>query len=382
MSQVFAAERVERQHSDFLLVTSLLLLVGVGLAMLFTASYFRSAVIRGNPLSIFTTQCLWAGLGVVLAVVASRVPLERIRALLPWLLLVSFAMMLLTFIPGVGTEYWGGRRWLVFFGQSFQPSELVKLCLILYLASVLDKKQGKLDQPTEGLVPPFLMVMVFAGLIFMQNNFSTAMFVLVVSLSIFFAAGVKLRWFGLTAVLVLPLVAVSVMTKEHRLGRILTYIKPEEDPYGAGYQILASQSLLKNGGFAGTGFGLGTRKLGSLPEAQSDFIFAVLGEELGFIGVVAVIGLFAFLAWRGFRTARLAPTVFLRLLAFGVTSSILIQAAVNIAVVSNLIPATGIPLPFFSQGGSSLMITMVMCGLLVNTSRHGVADLTAEVRHG
>jgi cell division protein FtsW len=382
MSQVFAAEKVERQHSDFLLVASLLLLLGVGLTVLFSASYFRSAIIRGNPLSLFTTQCIWAGLGMVLAVVASRVPLERIRALLPWLLLASFVLMLLTFIPGVGAEYWGGRRWLVLFGQSFQPSELVKLCLILYLASVLDKKQGKLDQPTEGLVPPFLMVMVFAGLIFMQNNFSTAMFVLVVSLSIFFAAGVKLRYFGLTAILVLPLIAVSVMTKEHRLGRILTYIKPEEDPSGAGYQILASQSLLKHGGFAGTGFGLGTRKLGSLPEAQSDFIFAVLGEELGYIGVVAVIGLFAFLAWRGYRTARLAPTVFLRLLAFGVTSCILIQATVNIAVVSNLIPATGIPLPFFSQGGSSLMITLVMCGLLVNTSRHGPGESRTGVSHG
>jgi cell division protein FtsW len=350
--------------------------------MLFSASYFRSTVIRGNPLSIFTTQCLWTGLGVVLAAVASRVPLERIRALLPWLLLASFAMMLLTFIPGLGQEYWGGRRWFALFGQTFQPSELVKLCLILYLASVLDKKQGKLNQPTEGLVPPFLMVMVFAGLIFMQNNFSTAAFILVVSLSIFFAAGVKLRYFGLTFILLAPLAVVSVMTKEHRLGRILTYIKPDEDPAGAGYQILASQALLRHGGFAGTGFGLGTRKLGSLPEAQSDFIFAVLGEELGFIGVVAVIGLFAFLAWRGYRTARLAPTVFLRLLAFGLTTSILVQAAINIAVVSSLIPATGIPLPFFSQGGSSMLITLVMCGLLVNASRHSLPDQKTEVRHG
>lgn len=382
MSQVFTAERVEKQHSDFLLITSLLLLLGVGLAMLFSASYFRSAVIRDNPMAIFNTQCMWAGIGIGLAVIASRVPLERIRALLPWLLLVSFVMMILTFIPGLGAEYWGGRRWFVIAGQSFQPSEVVKLSLILYLASVLDKKQGKLDQPTEGLVPPFLMVLSFAGLIFMQNNFSTALFILLVSLSIFFAAGVRLRYFGLTFILLAPLAAISVFTKEHRLDRILTYIKPEEDPSGAGYQILASQALLRHGGFAGTGMGLGTRKLGSLPEAQSDFIFAVLGEELGFIGVVAVIGLFAFLAWRGYRTARLAPTVFLRLLAFGITTCILVQAAINIAVVSSLIPATGVPLPFFSQGGSSLLITLVMCGLLVNTSRYAGAGLEQGGRRG
>ena len=205
MSQVFAAERVEKQHSDFLMICSLMLLLGVGLVMLFSSSYFRSAVILGNPLRLFTDQCIYAAIGVVLAVVASKIPLDRLRAALPWLLGISLALMLLTFIPGVGVEYLGGRRWFIIFGRSFQPSELVKLCLILYLASVLDKKQGKLDLPREGLVPPFVMVMIFAGLIFMQNNFSTAMFILLVSLSIFFAAGVQLRYFGLTAILLAPL---------------------------------------------------------------------------------------------------------------------------------------------------------------------------------
>jgi cell division protein FtsW len=382
MSQVFAAERVERQKSDFLMICSLMLLVGVGLAMLFSASYFRSSLILGNPWRIFTDQCVYAAVGLVLAVITSRLPLERIRSALPWLLGISLVFMLMTFLPGVGVEYLGGRRWILVFGRSFQPSELVKMCLILYLASVLDKKQGRLDVPTEGLVPPFVMVMLFSGLIFMQNNFSTAMFILVVSLGIFFAAGVKLRYFGLTLVLLVPIAVISVFTKEHRLGRILTYIKPEEDPTGAGYQILSSLSLLKHGGFAGTGMGLGTRKLGGMPEAQSDFIFAVLGEELGFIGIVAVIGLFAFLAWRGYRAARLAPTVFLRLLAFGLTTSIVIQAMINIAVVSNLLPATGIPLPFFSSGGSSLLITLVMCGLLVNVSRQLGPDAGGEAGHG
>jgi cell division protein FtsW len=382
MSQVFAAERVEKQKSDFLMICCFMLLVGVGLAMLFSASYFRSSVIKDSPWRIFTDQCLLAAVSLVLAVVASRLPLQAIRSFLPWLLAISLILMLLTFIPGVGEQYLGGRRWVLIFGRSFQPSELVKLCLILYLASVLDKKQGRLDVPTQGLVPPFVMVMLFAGLIFMQNNFSTALFILTVSLAIFFAAGVKLRYFGLTLVLIVPFAIISILTKEHRLDRILTYIKPEEDPTGAGYQILASLSLLKHGGFAGTGMGLGTRKLGGMPEAQSDFIFAVLGEELGFIGVVAVIALFAFLAWRGYRTARLAPTVFLRLLAFGLTTSIIVQAMINFAVVSNLIPATGIPLPFFSSGGSSLMITLIMCGLLVNVSRQIEPEAKQEVGNG
>jgi len=369
MSQVFAAERVEKRQSDFLLICAFMLLMGIGMVMLFSSSYFRANAKYANPLYFVFNQSVYAGIGLIAAFVASRLPLEKIRQLLPWLLILSFVMMLLTFIPGVGAEYLGGRRWFNILGVSFQPSELVKLSLILYLASVLDRKQGKLDVPSEGLLPPFLMVIVFAALIFLQNNLSTAVFILILSLSIFFAAGVKLRWFGLTILLIGPLLGISLFTKEHRLERILTYIKPEEDPTGAGYQILASLSSLRHGAFSGTGMGLGTHKLGVLPEAQSDFIFAVLGEELGFIGVVGVIALFAFLAWRGYRISRSAPTVFLRLLAFGITTSIVVQAMVNIAVVASLVPATGIPLPFFSSGGSSLIVTLLMAGLLLNVSR-------------
>ena len=381
MSQVFTAERVEKRQSDFLLICTLMLLLGVGMVMLFSSSYFRANVKYSNPLYFILNQCIYAGVGLVLAFITSRLPLEKIRQLLPWLLMLSLLMMGLTFLPGVGAEYLGGRRWIILFGFSFQPSELVKLSLILYLASVLERKQGKLDVPTEGLLPPFLMVILFAGLIFLQNNLSTAVFILVLALSVFFAAGVKLRWFGLTIILLAPLVGISLFTKEHRIERILTYIKPEEDPTGAGYQILASLSSLRHGGFSGTGMGLGTHKLGVLPEAQSDFIFAVLGEELGFLGVAAVIAMFAVFAWRGYRIARQAPSVFLRLLAFGLTTSVLLQAMVNIAVVSSLVPATGIPLPFFSSGGSSLIVTLLMCGLLINVSRQ-IGPAVQESPHG
>lgn len=373
MGQMFAAEKVEKRQGDFLLICTLMLLLGVGMAMLFSSSYFRANVRFDNPLYFILNQSVYAGIGLAVAFVASRLPLERIRSLLPVLLVLSLVLMGLTFLPGIGAEYLGGRRWINVGGFSFQPSELVKVALVLYLSSVLDRKQGKLDQPSEGLLPPFLIVLAFAALIFLQNNLSTAVFVLVLSLSVFFVAGVKLRWFGLTVILLVPVVVASLFGREHRLSRVLTYLKPEEDPTGAGYQILASLSSLRHGGFAGTGIGLGTHKLGVLPEAQSDFIFAVLGEELGFVGVVAVIGLFACFAWRGYVVAKRSPTLFLRLLAFGVTTSIVVQAMVNMAVVSSLVPATGIPLPFFSSGGSSLVITLLMCGLLLNVSRQNGA---------
>ncbi len=372
MAQVMTAGQIVKRPTDFVLACTFFVLVSAGLAMLFSASYFRSQVIYGDPLRFFLSQAAYAALGVVLVLVLARISLDAVRKFLPFLLLLSFALMLLTFVPGFGAEFLGGRRWINILGMSFQPSELVKLSLILYLASVLERKQHKMDAVRESLIPPFLIVFFFVVLIFLQNNFSTASFVLVIALSIFYAAGVKYRYFALTLLMVVPLLIGSLLTKEHRLERLLTFIKPGQDPMGSGYQILTSIKSLRSGGFLGHGMGQGVQKLGALPEAQSDFIFAVLGEELGFVGVVAVIVLFGLLAWRGYRASFKAPDTFRKLLAFGLTTCLILQAMINVAVVSSLIPATGIPLPFFSSGGSSLLVSMMMVGLLLNISRSSV----------
>ena len=365
----FSAERVQRTSPDFVLIGVLILLIGLGLSMLYSASYYRAEVLYGEPEQFFRRQVMWIGLGAVAAVIAMQVPISLVRRGIPALLLVAFVLMILSFVPGVGAQYLGARRWIFLFGYSFQPSELVKLALVLYLAFILEKKQDRMDDPVNALLPPLIVVVLLASLIYLQNDFSTALFVSFVSLVMFFVARVRIRYFISLGVMAIPLATILLLSREHRVNRILAYLDPAHDPSDTGYQILASRTALVQGGFWGRGIGQGTRKFGSLPEAHSDFVFASIGEELGFIGVAVVLILFLAFAYRGFSIAFSTDDTFEALLAFGLTAVILFQALLNMAVVSGLVPATGIPLPFFSQGGSSVFVTLVMCGLLLGLSR-------------
>ena len=365
----FGAERIETSRGDMLLLLAIYLLAGVGLAMLFSSSYFRAEKLFDQPMHFFRRQAAWIALGGAAAFLASRVPLRALRNWLPAILAVTLTLMVMTFLPGVSAEYLGARRWIFLFGYSFQPSELTKFTLILYLAYILDKKSENIEDPVNALLPPLIVVAIFTTLIYLQNDFSTAFFVMVVSLFMFFIAGVPWRYFISLFVAVIPISLIMLFSREHRVKRILSFIEPRLDPSGTGYQVLASQNALARGGLWGTGIGQGTRKLGALPEAHSDFIFAVLGEELGFFGIFLVMGLFGLLAYRGFRTAVACEDRFSSFLTFGLTATIVLQALLNMAVVSGMVPATGVTLPFFSSGGSSLFITLVMCGVIYNVSR-------------
>lgn len=352
-----------------LLLLSVFLLAGVGLAVLFSSSYFRAERLFDRPLHFFQRQAMWVLLGGGVAFLASRISIRLFRAWLPAILAVTLTLMLMTFMPGVSAEYLGARRWIFLFGYSFQPSELTKFTVVLYLAYILDRKAETIDDPVNALLPPLIVVAVFTTLIYLQNDFSTAFFVMLVSLSMFFVAGVPWRYFISLFAAVVPISLIMLFSREHRVQRILSFIEPRLDPTGTGYQVLASQNALARGGLWGNGIGQGTRKLGALPEAHSDFIFAVLGEELGFFGIVLVIALFGVLAYRGFRIALTAEDRFASYLSFGLTATITLQALLNMAVVSGMVPATGVTLPFFSSGGSSLFVTLVMCGVIFNVSR-------------
>jgi cell division protein FtsW len=246
---------------------------------------------------------------------------------------------------------------------------MAKIAVILYLAFILNKKQEKLDDPVNSLLPPLIITAVFAGLTYLQNDFSTAVFLLLLGLSLFFIAEVKVRYILLMFAATLPVSLFLLFSKEHRVQRLITFLEPGRDPVGADYQVLAARNALLKGGFWGTGIGQGTRKLGGLPEAHSDFVFAVLAEELGFLGVLLVILLFLAFAYRGYTIALQCEDRYGFYLAFGATTCIIFQAMLNMAVVSGLVPATGIPLPFFSSGGSSVLAALTLCGLLVNLSR-------------
>ncbi|MFW6211915.1 MAG: putative lipid II flippase FtsW [Spirochaetota bacterium] len=379
MSERFALERIPKKN-DVKMALLLVLIVGVGYAVLFSASYNWAEKLYGDPFRLVRRQIFWVGLGSVACFVAYRFPLDLLRRLVPALLLGGVGLMLLTFVPGLSEEYLGARRWIYVFGTSFQPSEFVRVVLVIYLAHILSRKRNQLDDTLNNVVPPLIVVLLFAGLIYIQNDFSTAVFVTSVALAIFFVAGVRLRFFVGLCILTAPLATVLLLTREHRVLRILAFLDPELDRFGSGYQVLAAQRGLANGGLWGRGIGQSVQKYGALPEPHSDFVFAVLGEESGFLGIIAIVLLFAIFAFKGYQIAMTAKDSYLSLLSFGVTSMIVFQALLNMAVVCGLVPATGIPLPFFSHGGTAVFMTLIMVGLLLNVARDGRGEERAELR--
>ncbi|MFW5688432.1 MAG: putative lipid II flippase FtsW, partial [Spirochaetota bacterium] len=369
-------------RTDPSLIVLLFLLIGLGLSALFSASHNWAEQLYGDPFRLIRRQTIWVLLGVTTAVFAYRVPLSFLRSIVPLMIAAALGLMALTFVPGLGEEYLGGRRWILMFGFSFQPSELVKVVLVFYLAHILDRKRDRLDDTVNNVVPPLIVVAVFGGLIYLQNDFSTSVFVVLVSLLVLFVAKVRLRFFIGLGIVTIPLTVILLLTREHRVLRILAFLDPNLDRFGSGYQVLAAERALENGGLWGRGVGQSIQKYGSLPEPHSDFVFAVYGEELGFAGVVVVLGLFAAFAVKGYQLAFTATSTFRSLLAFGLTSVIALQALLNMAVVSGLVPATGIPLPFFSHGGSAILITLIMSGLLLNVAREESEARATEAAHG
>jgi cell division protein FtsW len=381
----------KRTRPDHLLIASVVVLAGVGLITLFSASdayskwlaeLARMAGLPGetrNP-TLFEDQLLHIGIGIAGLILASFMPIRVIRALVPCAIVFAAVFCVLTFIPGIGDSRNGAARWILIGGFNYQPSELVKLALPLYLAHIFDKKQESLNSFARGILPPALIVTLFFLLIYAQNNFSTALFVTLNGLLIFYMAGVKFRYFFGAGMILIPLSVMFVLTKEHRLIRLISYIWPDQDPLGADYQAKASVLSVASGGIWGKGLGRGTRKISSVPEIHSDFIFSSYTEELGFIGVLLFFAMFLIFAVRGYRAALHCEDSFRRLLGISLVTIIVSQALINIAVVAGSLPVTGMPLPFFSHGGSSLVTTMVMAGLVVNISRTPPRVHAAEPR--
>ena len=368
MTNNFSIERVDRKQNDLIILIFIFLLVSIGVIMMFSASYNYGLQRFGNAGYFISQQLIALAIGAALFVIAVKVPLELVRKMIPMLLFVSLLLILLTLIPGVSREVMGARRWLFLGSFSFQPSELVKFSLILYLANILSKKSDRIHDFINSVLPPLLVVGIFGTLVYLQNDFSSALFIFVVCFFIFFIAGVRMLYFFGIGVTMVPVTLILLFSEEYRANRFMVFFGWKSDPSGIEYQITKSLQSLSNGGFWGRGLGSGVAKIGRLPEVQSDFVFASFAEEAGFLGVIFVLALFLGFGIRGIMLALKQKDKFKALLAFGLTVSILYQALINMAVVSNLLPTTGIPLPFFSHGGSSLMMILVMCGLLINIS--------------
>jgi cell division protein FtsW len=364
-------ERIGKRAGDPLLLGVQLLLLALGLAALFSASHYYAERVFADPYHLLKRQLGFVLAGLAAFALAARAPLPWLRGATPVLLAVAFLLCLAAFVPGLGRPVLGARRWIFLFGQSFEPLELAKLALVLYLASILAKKQERMDDALNSLIPPLLVVLAFAGVIYLQKDFSTAVFLLAVAVCMFLMAQVRLLHFILLALLFLPLGGLLLFTQAYRVERLMAFFNPLADPAGSGYQLIAARSALAGGGLWGRGLGRGLKSLGALPEAHSDFIFAVIGEEAGFLGALFVLFLFLLFAWRGYTIAYRSQDAFAAFLAFGLTTTIFLQALLNFSVVAGLVPSTGIPLPFISAGGSCLVTSLVMSGLLLNLSRTG-----------
>ena len=370
----FDAEKAQGLKTVHLFYLCVFLLLGTGLVTLYSASYSFAARFFYDGNYFIVRQLIFAAIGAALFFIISYINLETLRKFTLVFVIIAAVLCAATFIPGIGIERYGASRWIKVGSYSYQPSEFVKFILPLYLAHILDKKSNNLDNFFSGVLPPVVVTGAFFVLIYAQNNFSTAVFIIFNALVIFFLAGMRYRYFIAAVVMVIPISTVLVFTKEHRVRRLVSFLRPEWDPMGAGYQVNASRDAIISSGFWGKGVGEGTRKIANIPEIHSDFIFSSYIEETGFLGLLLFFALFVVFAILGYRAAWKSRTLFNRLLAAGLTTIIVSQALLNVAVVSGALPATGIPLPFFSAGGSSLLTTLICAGLISNVSRKESAD--------
>lgn len=355
---------------DSSLIVVLTALLLAGLVTLFSATYY-TAQDRGDPLGEVKRQLIGAALGAAAMAVTSRIPFRFWRE--PWVvtgsLTVSAALLILVIIPGVGVYLNGSRRWLSIAGMSFQPSEIAKIAAVFYLASTLTNRGPRIRSLIFGIVPTLLVPGVMFLLILQQPNLSTAGSILIVSLIMIVIAGARGKHILLMLTGGLAVGGFYAWSAPYRRERLLSFRDPFAKMSDEGYQLAQSLIAFGSGGLFGMGLGQGRQKYAYLPYPESDFIFAIVGEDFGLAGCLTVIALFVCFLLAGLRVAMSCRDKFGALLAAGITCSISVQAFLNIGVVIGILPTTGLPLPFFSAGGTSISITMAAVGILMNISR-------------
>lgn len=362
---------VTRPQGYVVLLALVGVLVVVGLVMVLSASSVASMRDYGSTWSIFLKQAMWAGLGLASLAVTLRVDYRRWRRLTVPLLLAAAALLLLVLVPGVGVRVYGASRWVGAGPLRFQPSELAKLAILLFAADLLARRAGRMGDTRLTLRPVLVVTTAFVALVMAQPDMGTTMVISAITFAVLFVAGVPLLPLSGVAVVGGAASAGLAFGEGYRRERLFAFLDPSADPANTGYQTLQSLNALAEGGVGGVGLGAGRAKYGFLPNAHTDFIFAVLGEEVGLVGALLVVALFCAFAVFGVRAALRAPDRFGTLLAAGVTAWVCGQAFVNIGAVIGLLPVTGVPLPFVSFGGSSLIVVMAAVGMLLNVARQG-----------
>nr|VFK13992.1 MAG: cell division-specific peptidoglycan biosynthesis regulator FtsW [Candidatus Kentron sp. LPFa]VFK29489.1 MAG: cell division-specific peptidoglycan biosynthesis regulator FtsW [Candidatus Kentron sp. LPFa] len=373
-AQAVSGRQVGRREYplDLWLVGTALLLLGFGLVMVASTSITTADREIGAPLHYFTRQAGYVVLGICLAWIMTLIPLEIWKRHGPLLLVFGTVLLILVLIPGIGREVNGSVRWIRIGFFNFQPSEPIKLLLIIYLAGYLVRQDENVRNHLKGLINPFWVLAIIAVFLLLEPDYGATAALFATALGMLFLAGVPLWRFALWSIAIAALLIGFILMEPYRLERLTVFVNPWADPFGSGFQLTQALIAIGRGEWFGAGLGGSIQKLFYLPEAHTDFLFAVLAEELGLAGAIWIIALFAFLVWRAFGIARRAvrqESRFGAYLAYGIGLIIGLQAFVNIGVNMGMLPTKGLALPMMSYGGSSMLINCMAIGLLLRVER-------------
>jgi cell division protein FtsW len=360
---------------DMGLLVPVVALFGISIVMVFSASMSSSSVEQGPALSVLLQQSIVVALAAITMYVVSRIPLSLVEKSSPLLVIASLVMLTVILFPGVGTEVWGSVRWIRVGPLTLQPSEIAKVFLVIYIAGFLTRKKDEMRVFSQGILIVSIVLAVFGGLLLMEPDFGSTVVIVLTVFGMMFLGGIRYLHFFLILGLAGAGGVALVMAASYRMSRIVGFMDPWADPMDKGYQLIQSYIAFGRGGWSGIGLGESIQKLNYLPAAKTDFLFAVIGEELGFIGVAVVLGLFMMLTWRAFTLSRRAESLgnlFACRLAQGVGLLIAIEVLINTGVNMGVLPTKGLPLPFISQGGSSLLASSIAMGLLFAVARETV----------
>jgi len=349
------------------MVTAILICFGV--IMIYSSSSIYAWDKLGDTAFFLKRQILYVCLGLILTFLAMSVDYRRLRGYSKPLLLTSLALLFLLLVPGVSKEIAGAKRWFRLFGYGFQPSEFAKIAIIFYMADFLSKKENKIKDMFQGFLPAMIVLGLFMFPILLQPDLGTAIAIAVIIFVMLFVAGVKLSHLLSVFLLSIPFFYLLIFRVPYRRLRIAAFLNPWLDPKGSGFQIIQSQLALGSGGIFGVGLGHSKQKLFYLPAAHTDFIFSIIGEELGLFGTVSVTLLFIAFIWLAYRIMKNAPDNFGKLLSLGLLTMIGFESIVNMGVSTGSLPTKGLPLPFISYGGTSLVVNMISVGILLNISK-------------
>ena len=368
----FLPERsvVSYRKSDTSFIISVILMWGIGIFTLFVCSSSYAKAALDDSMYFVKRQLIASGVGFAGLLFFAICPADKQRKILPVMVFLTLVLCIMTFIPGLQYERNGARRWIKMPFFTFQPSELLKFFIVIFLANYFDKYLRKDDFDEEKNVGPAVVILVlFVSIVFAQKDFSTGLFVLFIGLLMFYIAKVKMLWIIPFCILAVPAIILMILTEQYRVNRIAAFLNPDEYVQSFNFQSIASKKAVITGGFWGQGIGDGLEKLNNIPEVQSDYIFAGWTEAMGFIGVIFYFVLLIFFVSRAIIIALKCPDRFSAFGTFGCTAVIFFQSLMNVSVVCGIVPTTGIPLPFFSNGGSSVIVTLCMCGFIINASR-------------